>query len=256
VAGSLLLNTEAGFTVLLARAFYREPITKQMMLALTSMTLGGFVLALTSESSGAAIQWAGAAAVAAATLAWALDNTLTRPLAHQDSTRIVALKSAFGVLLTFAASRGFREPVPLASSILALGLCGAASYGLSLRFYVQAQRTLGAARTASVFALAPFIGALLAALSGDRSIHLLTWLAAPLFAVGVWLHLRERHDHVHVHERTEHEHAHRHDDGHHDHTHPFAVTGEHVHPHRHDRVEHEHAHGLDEAHDHHGKTNT
>jgi drug/metabolite transporter (DMT)-like permease len=43
------------------------------------------------------------------------------------------------------------------------------AYGLSLRFYLLAQRNFGAARTASVFSLAPFIGAVLAALLGDRS---------------------------------------------------------------------------------------
>lgn len=255
VTGSLLLNTEAAFTVVFAYIFYREPITKQMLLALVLMTLGGIALAAASAQHAAtsAPHYAGVIAVAGATLAWALDNTLTRPLANQDATRVVAMKSAFGALLTLTASRVLHEPLPQTPSLLALAACGALSYGLSLRLYLHAQRSLGAARTASIFALAPFIGALLAVMLGDSTPGALTWLAAPLFAAGVVLHLRERHDHWHTHEAAEHVHAHRHDDGHHDHAHSPAVVGEHVHAHRHVRLEHQHEHGLDHDHDHHGK---
>jgi hypothetical protein len=52
------------------------------------------------------------------------------------------------------------EPLPKLTAALDLLAVGAIGYGLSLRFYLLVQRAFGAARTGSVFAFAPFIGAL------------------------------------------------------------------------------------------------
>ena len=40
-------------------------------------------------------------------------------------------------------------------------LLGFVAYGLSIFFYIYAQRTLGAAKTSAYYAVAPFIGAAL-----------------------------------------------------------------------------------------------
>jgi hypothetical protein len=112
---------------------------------------------------------------------------------------------------------------------LALFAIGATGYGLSLRFYLLAQRAFGAARTGSVFAFAPFIGAAFAVALGDRSASGLMALGSALMLAGVVLHLAESHGHEHEHEALEHEHAHRHDDGHHDHMHDPMPAGEHSH---------------------------
>ncbi|MCC6625602.1 MAG: EamA/RhaT family transporter, partial [Deltaproteobacteria bacterium] len=133
---------------------------------------------------------------------------------------------------------------------VALLAVGATGYGASLALYLLAQRRLGAARTGSIFAVGPFLGALVSFVAGDRASGLGVLAAAPLFALGVWLHARERHAHAHVHAALEHEHAHRHDDGHHDHAHDPPVAGAHSHPHRHERLVHEHAHAPDVHHRH------
>jgi hypothetical protein len=127
---------------------------------------------------------------------------------------------------------------------------GATGYGLSLRLYLLAQRAIGAARTGSVFAFAPFVGALGALALGDRSGSLWTLAAALLMGVGIVLHLAERHGHAHAHEALTHEHAHRHDDGHHDHAHQAMPVGAHSHEHRHEPVRHAHPHVPDAHHTH------
>jgi hypothetical protein len=119
-----------------------------------------------------------------------------------------------------------------------------------LYLYLLAQRRIGAGRTGSVFALAPFIGAALAWVLGDRHAGSLAFAAAGLFGLGVYLHVSEKHGHRHKHEPVEHEHMHRHDDGHHTHTHDPPFAGEHSHPHHHQRVEHEHEHAPDIHHGH------
>ena len=247
--GALLLNLEAVFTVLLARAVYREPIGRRVAVAVLAMVLGGAALTL-DVWSGTRWSLLGVLAVAAATAAWAADNTLTRPLAERDPLEVVAAKGGVGAAITGAIALAVGEPRPGLVPALALLACGATGYGLSLRLYLLAQRRIGAGRTGSVFALAPFIGAGLGYALGDRSPSTWTVGAVALFALGVYLHATERHAHAHVHDPLEHDHVHRHDDGHHLHVHEPPVVGPHAHPHRHDRIEHTHEHAPDVHHHH------
>jgi hypothetical protein len=153
-------------------------------------------------------------------------------------------------MLTAAGAFLLREPLPSLGAAAALLAIGATGYGLSLRFYLLAQRAFGAARTGSVFAFAPFIGAGVAMAIGDRSTDLLTAFAGALMLTGVVLHLAESHAHEHAHEALEHEHAHGHDDGHHAHRHDPMPSGPHSHWHRHEPARHAHAHVPDAHHEH------
>jgi ABC-type nickel/cobalt efflux system permease component RcnA len=151
-----------------------------------------------------------------------------------------ALGAAAALLVAFFADP--RRPSPGAA--LALLVIGAVGYGTSLQLYLRAQRLIGAARTASVFAMAPLAGAVIALLLGAAAP---TWplaVASALVIIGVWLHASEHHGHRHHHEALEHEHVHHHDDGHHEHAHGDAA-GPHSHPHRHEALEHEHEHADD-----------
>lgn len=249
VTGGLLLNLEALWTVFFARLFFHEFLGRRVLLALVLMTAGGVLLA--AYGSGAA-GWslAGLAAVVGATVSWAIDNTASRRLAELRTLSVVAAKGALGAALTGALAFSFSEPKPDAWRAGVLLVTGATGYGLSLRLYLLGQRRIGSARTASVFALAPFIGAALGMALGAPLVGWGTAVAALLFAMGVALHVSERHAHAHHHHATAHEHAHRHDDGHHTHAHDLPVEGEHSHPHEHEPLEHAHEHGEDVHHGH------
>ena len=248
VTASLLLNLEALFTVVLARLLWAEPIGPRVRAALAATTAGGAILVSAGGGLSRAGGW-GALAVLCATLAWAADNTLGRPLSDRDPARVVLAKSLLGASASAALARLAGESLPRVGAALALVACGAAGYGLSLRLYLRAQRLVGAARTGSIFAAAPFAGALVAWAMGQRAAGVPTLLAGTLCAVGVILHVTEGHAHAHVHEPVEHTHAHDHREPHHHHGHD-QVAGEHTHPHRHDAVKHSHEHGLDEHHRH------
>lgn len=249
LSASLLLNLEAVFTVFLARAIYREAIGNRVAVAVGLMAAGGALLAFRTSTAGAA-STLGIAAILAAGLGWALDNTLTRPLADFDPRAVVFGKALLGAALSGAIAWALGERWPSLVNGLGLLACGAAGYGVSLRLYLGAQRVLGAARTGSLFAVAPFVGATLAFALGDRENALLVGFASLLFGIAVYLHVTEAHTHRHQHEVLEHEHAHRHDDADHDHAHDPPVHGEHSHGHRHEPVEHEHEHGADLHHRH------
>ena len=255
-SASLILALEALFTSVLAWTFYRESMGKRVWTALALLLAGGFILVVDQGRSGGAqsLGLLGLLAVLLATAAWGMDNTLSRPLAERDPGQVVMAKALLGTTATLLLAVLFREPLPSAAAALALFVIGATGYGLSLRFYLLAQRAFGAARTGSVFAFAPFIGAAFAVALGDRSASGLLMLGSGLMLAGVVLHLAESHGHEHDHEELAHEHAHRHDDGHHDHDHAYdharepMPPGEHSHPHQHAALRHSHHHVPDAHH--------
>lgn len=249
VSASLMLNLEAVFTVALARGLYAEHVGRRLALAVTFLAAGGALLVLRGDPSASATGSVGLLAVAAASFVWALDNALAKPLSALDPSSVVASKSAVGAALATSLAWMLGEPWPSSTEAFLLVAVGATGYGLSLRLYLRAQRVLGAGRTASVFASAPFFGAALAWTLGEPA-SWSAWLGGALMVVGLVLHLTESHGHAHVHEPIEHEHAHRHDDGHHDHRHEPMPVGEHSHVHRHEHVEHDHPHMPDLHHGH------
>jgi drug/metabolite transporter (DMT)-like permease len=248
-SASLMLTLEALFTAVLAWRLYRETMDGRVWTAMALLLAGGMVLVLDQGRSGGA-QLMGLLAVLLATAAWGVDNTLSRALAERDPGQVVMAKALLGATATTLLAVLFGEPLPSVIAALALLAIGATGYGLSLRFYLLAQRAFGAARTGSVFAFAPFIGAAFAVALEDRSPSGLMALGSGLMLAGVVLHLAESHHHEHEHEALEHEHAHRHDDGHHEHVHTVMPADEHSHPHRHAHQRHAHPHVPDAHHVH------
>ena len=64
------------------------------------------------------------------------------------------------ILVSFA----LQEEISASFYVLIALVLGFVAYGLSVFLYVSAQRSLGAAKTSSYYAVAPFIGALLSIL--------------------------------------------------------------------------------------------
>lgn len=253
-SASLLLTLEALFTALLARLLYGEAMDRRVWLAMGLLSAGGMALMAGAGRAGGGAsspQLLGLLAVMGATVAWGLDNTWSRPLADRDPGQVVLGKAALGAALTGLIGVLSGAPAPAWPAALALLAIGASGYGLSLRFYLLAQRAFGAARTGSVFAFAPFIGAAVALALGERGLNGWTATGGLLMVAGVLLHLAESHAHEHHHQALAHEHAHRHDDGHHhDHTHDPMPVGPHSHAHQHAPTTHTHPHVPDAHHSH------
>jgi len=248
-SASLLLNLEAVLTAAIAWTVFRENVDRRVFAGMAAIVAGGLLLSAgTTPRAGGLL---GPALVAAACLAWAIDNNLTRHVSGGDAATLACLKGlvAGGVNLAFAVAVG--APLPAPAGWIGAGLLGFVGYGVSLTLFIVALRHLGTARTGAYFSVAPFFGAALAlALPGERP-GIEFWIAAALMALGVWLHLAERHEHLHAHAPLEHTHEHAHD-AHHQHAHDFAWDGRepHVHAHRHERLVHSHPHYPDLHHRH------
>jgi len=250
-AASLLLNLESVLTAAIAWMVFRENVDRRVFLGMAAIVAGGLVLSWGEMPRASGIT--GPLLIAGACLAWAIDNNLTRRVSGGDAVTIAGMKGlvAGTVNLSLALSQGASLPgTGVLASAAAIGLFG---YGISLVLFVVALRNLGSARTGAYFSVAPFFGAALALLLLRESPSSAFWVAAALMALGVWLHLTERHEHAHVHEPMEHTHPHVHDE-HHQHRHAFAWDGRepHTHPHAHRRLAHRHPHypDLHHRHDH------
>jgi len=248
-SASLMLTLEALFTALLAWRLYGETMDKRVGTAMLFLLAGGAALVLEQGLAGDT-QLLGLLAVLIATAAWGVDNTLSRGVADRDPGQVVLAKSGLGIMATTTLALLFSEPMPSGIAAAALLGIGATGYGLSLRLYLLAQREFGAGRTGSVFAFAPFIGALGAFAWGSREGTWMLVVGGVFMLAGVVLHLLESHGHEHDHEALEHEHAHTHDDGHHVHTHAVMPSGTHSHPHHHTPLRHAHPHVPDIHHQH------
>jgi drug/metabolite transporter (DMT)-like permease len=246
-SASLMLTLEAVFTAVLAWRWYREVLDRRVVGAMTLLLAGGVVLVVEQGLAGQ-VQMLGLLAVLLATAAWGVDNTLSRGVADRDPGQVVWVKALMGTAGTLSLAYVTRETPPGVMAAVALMAIGATGYGLSLRFYLLAQRAFGAARTGSVFAFAPFIGAMGAFALGDRSATWIMGVGGGLMMLGVLLHLAESHEHAHEHDTLEHEHAHTHDDGHHMHVHEVMPTGPHSHWHSHQATRHAHPHVPDAHH--------
>lgn len=250
-AASLLLNLEGLATLAIAWLVFHENVDRRVLVGAFAILLGAGLLSWRGGPGGIG---PGAIAIAAACLAWAIDNNLTRKLSAADPVAIAMIKGLaaglVNVLLALLLHRAAWPPWPAIGAALMLGFVG---YGISLVLFVMALRQLGAARTGAYFATAPFIGALLALGLLQEPLTPLLLAAGGLIAVGLYLHVTERHEHEHLHEAIEHEHRHRHDAAHgHAHLHEADdPRGEpHSHRHRHRPLVHRHPHYPDLHHGH------
>jgi len=246
---SLLLNLEGAFTALIAWFVFKENFDRRVAAGMALILAGGALVSWEPGALGGVS--AGTLFIAAACLAWAVDNNLTRKVSAGDPVTIAAIKglSAGAVNIAIAAALGSRWPGAL--QVAAAGAVGLLGYGVSLALFVFALRELGAARTGAYFSIAPFAGIALALAALGETPGPAFWAALPLVAAGVWLHISERHAHQHLHEPLEHAHGHTHDE-HHRHAHDFEWDGSepHVHMHAHERLLHSHPHYPDIHHRH------
>jgi drug/metabolite transporter (DMT)-like permease len=247
--GSLLLNLESVFTAAIAWMVLRENVDRRVFLGMCAIVVGGAVLSWAPSRGDSSAT--GMLAIAGACLCWAIDNNLTRAVSGGDPVQVAAIKGwvAGGTNLVLASV--FGQPWPALPALGGSALVGFVGYGLSLVLFVRALRDLGAARTGAYFSTAPFVGAAIAIAWLGEAPTPSFWIAGALMAVGVWLHLSERHEHQHAHEALEHEHGHVHD-AHHQHVHDFEWDGSepHSHPHKHEPMVHSHPHFPDLHHRH------
>ena len=244
---SLLNNFEIVATSAIAFFIFREQLSRRLTLAVALVTLASAILSF--EGAGAFRFDSGSLLVLGAACCWGLENNCTRMLSSKSSVQITTIKGIFSGLGSLTVALILGEPLPALIFLGAVLVLGFVAYGLSINFYIQAQASLGAAKTSAYYSIAPFLGVFFGmALLGERPglrfyLGLAVMIAATVLMVKDTIGLQHTHEHSHTHI-----HEHRHGDQ--VHTHEHTHVHSHTHIHGADENLHDHEHGDIPGHDH------
>ena len=182
---SLLNNFEIVATAFVAYFAFKENIKKRLWFGILFVTISCAILSFEDASS---LQFSvGSLFVLLAAVCWGFENNCTRKISSKDPMQIVLLKGIFSGLGSLIIGLCLGERIKLVWPIFAVLAVGCIAYGLSIYYYVYAQRLLGAAKTSAYYAVAPFIGAILSLIIFGEipGPHFLAALI--LMAIGAWL---------------------------------------------------------------------
>lgn len=153
---SLLNNFEIVATSLIALIIFKEVISKKLWFAIWLVMIANMILSF--EGSGALEFNAGSLFVLGACVCWGFENNCTKMLSNKSSEEIVIIKGCLSGLGSLIIALILGEGIPAVKWIAAVLVLGFVSYGLSINFYIMAQKDLGAAKTSAYYSIAPFLG--------------------------------------------------------------------------------------------------
>lgn len=178
---SLLNNFEIVATAVIAYIIFKEHISLKLTLAIILVTIACGILSF--KNLNAFKFSSGSILVLLASTVWGFENNCTRKISHKDPLQIVMIKGIFSGLGSFIIALIVQEKIPESKYIVLVMLIGFVSYGLSIYFYVKAQRVLGAAKTSTYYAIAPFVGGLFS-LAIFRTLPGISFYVALVFMAG------------------------------------------------------------------------
>ena len=187
---SLLNNFEIVATAIIALVVFRETISPRLWLGILFVTASCTLLSFEDISS---LQFnSGSLFVLLACICWGIENNCTRRLSSKDPLQIVMVKGIFSGIGSITIGFLCGERILHLWTIPVVLLLGFVAYGLSIYFYVYAQRILGAARTSAYYAVAPFIGVFLSLLIFREIPGILFIAALLLMIIGAWLSSQDK----------------------------------------------------------------
>lgn len=153
---SLLNNFEIVATSLIALIIFHEVISKKLWFAIGLVTVASIILSF--EGNGAFTFNEGSLLVLGAFTCWGFENNCTKMLSNKSSEEIVIIKGIFSGLGSLIIALLLGESIPAIKWVLMVSVLGFVAYGLSINFYIMAQKDLGAAKTSAYYSIAPFLG--------------------------------------------------------------------------------------------------
>lgn len=153
---SLLNNFEIVATSLIALFIFKEVISRKLWLAIILVIVSSIILSF--EGQGSFDFNMGSLLVLGACVCWGFENNCTKMLSSKSSVEITTIKGCFSGLGSLMVALAAGEHFPEIIWMLAVLVLGFVAYGLSINFYIMAQKDLGAAKTSAYYAIAPFLG--------------------------------------------------------------------------------------------------
>ena len=155
---SLLSNFEIVATAIFAFLFFKENISKKLMLGILMIVLASIIL--TYEGMESFKFQIGSIMVLIAYCLWGLENNCTRMLSNKNVFEITIIKGLFAGFGSLIIAMVSNAQPPKINTILYVMLTGFLCYGFSVNMYIKAQKYLKATLTASYYAFSPYFGIL------------------------------------------------------------------------------------------------
>lgn len=184
-SASLLNNFEIVATAIIALMVFKEKISQRLWIGIGAVTLSCLLLSFEDIDS---LKFSyGSLFILLACVCWGVENNCTRKISSKDPLQIVLLKGIFSGSGSVIIGLCIGERITALWSVFAVLSVGFITYGLSIYFYVYAQRALGAARTSAYYAIAPFIGTVLSLIIFREIPHYTYFIALGIMIIGAWL---------------------------------------------------------------------
>ena len=249
---SLLNNFEIVATSLIALVFFKEIISRRLWFAIILVTVASIILGY--EGTDSFIFNRGSLLVLGACICWGMENNCTKMLSSKSSVEIVTIKGCFSGLGSLIIAFIAGENLPEVKWIFIVLVLGFVAYGLSINFYILAQKELGAAKTSAFYSISPFLGVAFGLLLLGERPDIKFYAALFIMVISAILMVKDtvtlQHIHSHIHTHT---HEHRHGDIVHSHEHSHVHShfhihegNEDIHSHKHnDLTNHSHSHSME-----------
>lgn len=187
---ALLNNFEIVATAIIALAVFKEKISPRLWAGILFITASCAVLSIGDLSQ---LEFSfGSLFILLACICWGFENNCTRKISSKNPLEIVLLKGIFSGLGSLVIGLILGERITVIWSVFAVLGVGFLAYGLSIFFYIYAQRLLGAARTSAYYAVAPFIGTLLSLAIFREMPDFTYFVALGLMGIGAWLSSQDK----------------------------------------------------------------
>ena len=222
---SLLNNFEIVATSIVALVVFKEVISKKLWFAIFLVTIASIVLTFEVQSSFVFNR--GSLFVLGACLCWGFENNCTKMISNKSSVEIVVIKGTFSGLGSLIVALLLGESIPAVKWLFCVLILGFVAYGLSINFYIMAQKDLGAAKTSAYYSVAPFLGVAFSMILLKERPSLQFFVALIIMIFSTILMVKDTIELQHTHE-------HRHGD----------LVHTHLHTHSGDSEEHGHEHKM------------
>ena len=184
-SASLLNNFEIVATAIISITIFGDKISPRLWMGIGFITISCIILSLEDTTSFGLST--GSLFIMLACVCWGIENNCTRKISDKDPLQIVIIKGIFSGSTSLIIGLLSGERIGNVLVIPAILLIGFVAYGMSIFFYVHAQRLTGAARTSAYYAIAPFIGAILSIAIFRGMPKYTFFVALSIMCVGAWL---------------------------------------------------------------------
>lgn len=239
---SLLNNFEIVVTSMIALVVFKEVISRRLWFAIVLVTLASAVLSF--EGVDSFIFNKGSLFVLGACLCWGLENNCTRMISNKNSIEIVVIKGTFSGFGSMIVAFILGEQIPELVWVFCVLFLGFVAYGLSIHFYIMAQKDLGAAKTSAYYSIAPFFGVAFSMLLLGERPEIQFYVAFLIMIISTYFMIKDTIELQHTHEHG-HTHVHTHCHGELSHTHEHTHMHTHIHIHGEDCESHTHGDGAE-----------